>query len=206
MKKISTILTIVFAGLLGFSLYQYNGQVELNNKYVQKIYQLEAEIALLSGDIKSETNNTSEEMTIRFPVFIGLDPMDDDSYVFVEKQIPQSSSVLTATYTTLFNEESEVELPDGMTAQNAVPNSGLSFESVSIQDGKARVNLSGTYLGMHMSDPVFRKQINETAFQYPTVDTVEVVLNSQTFDWCIVDLSDGEGGCPEEPQLWIDEQ
>ncbi len=50
----------------------------------------------------------------------------------------------------------------------------------------------------------FRQQINSAAFQFNTVDTIKVYLNNKLFNWCNVDMSDGEGGCSTEPMYWID--
>ena len=48
-----------------------------------------------------------------------------------------------------------------------------------------------------------KAQIEQSALQFDTVNKLEVYINNEIFNWCSLDMSNGEGSCPEEPKLWI---
>jgi len=113
----------------------------------------------------------------------------------VSHEIPYTQSVLKEVYRKLFNLRSNPQ-----TGWH-----GLAFNSVSIDNRVALVNLSGSWQpsGSTSSFNV-RQAINAAAFQYDSVDIVQVYLNGNLFDWCIDDQSGGENGCPNMPRYWID--
>jgi hypothetical protein len=113
----------------------------------------------------------------------------------VSHEIPYTQSVLKEVYRKLFNLRSNPQ-----TGWH-----GLAFNSVSIDNRVALVNLSGSWQpsGSTISFNV-RQAINAAAFQYDSVDIVQVYLNGNLFDWCIDDQSGGENGCPNMPRYWID--
>lgn len=113
---------------------------------------------------------------------------------YIETYAPKSPAVLNATYNTLF----------ALNQHNDTWN-GYNFESVSINDGVASVNLSGSHMPIgDLSMMAFRDFINAAAFQYNSVDSIIVRVNGEIFDFCVDDQSGGENGCPDQPRLWID--
>jgi hypothetical protein len=139
---------------------------------------------------------TPELMLVKIPLF------REDSVVYIEYLVPKSPAVLNAVYTKLFKLNTNPRQSEFLT--NTVAGSGLIFDSVTLSGGVAVLRLSGQYNDMHMGNFALRKQINAAAFQYSTVNNIEVYLKGKRFDWCITDLSDGEGGCPQTPRYWID--
>lgn len=125
---------------------------------------------------------------------------------FAPHAIPKTITPLDASYRLLFDIKPLPEIQsDGF--HNVVGNyTWLNYESVILDNAVARVYLTGTMYGPgHCSLPELRAQISQTALQFDTVDVVEVYLNGRLYDWCEQDLSDGEGGCPENPRYWIDQ-
>lgn len=118
----------------------------------------------------------------------------DGSVSFQEYIVPQRPGVLDASLQKIFAVEGD---------ENGVYN-GLSYSDVILDNGIARIFLEGDFIAAgDLSGAFMRNNINQTAFQFDTVDTVEVYVNDQFFDWCIDSASD-EGPCPETPQYWID--
>jgi hypothetical protein len=121
---------------------------------------------------------------------------------YTEPKIP---GILNEVYKKLFSLQPYTEiLADGL--ENPV---GLypyiHFEKATLDNGLAKVYLTGSLRGPgHCSLPILRKQITELPFQFDSVQFVEVYVNNTLYDWCEMDLSDGEGSCPENPDLWID--
>lgn len=120
---------------------------------------------------------------------------------FVPKQVPQTPAVLNATYKWLFSNPSSF---DGGNYFNTIATqTNLDFKSVEIVNGTARVYLTGSVMGAHCGDATFAAQIEQAAFQYPTVSGIEVYVNGEIFDWCdIADADPEESGCDENPKLW----
>lgn len=120
---------------------------------------------------------------------------------FVQRQVPQTSAVLNATYDWLFSNPSSF---DGGNYFNTIASqTNLDFQSVEIVNGVAKVYLTGFIMGNHCGDATFAAQIEQAAFQYPTVSDIEVYVNGEIFDWCdISDADPEESGCDEDPKPW----
>ncbi len=126
---------------------------------------------------------------------------------FAPHAVPKTTAVLDATYKLLFDIKQEPEISaDGF--RNVVgAYTQLFYDSVTLNNGVAKLYLSGTMYGPgHCAEPELRAQIEQAALQFSTVQKLEVYLNGKIFDWCTMDMSDGEGPCPEKPQLWITEK
>lgn len=148
----------------------------------------------------SQASDTQETMQINVPL---VDYRNGgQGIVFEIYTVPKDIAVLNAVYQKMFSLGS-YPLAD-QTVGNAVSQSGLRFERVDISGAVARVYLNGSFRSRHSQDFALRNQIDAAAFQYPNINQIEVYINDTIFDWCITDLSDGEGGCPDIPQLWID--
>lgn len=122
------------------------------------------------------------------------------SYIkFVEREVPQTQAVLGATYNWLFSNPASV----GAYSNTIATQTNLDFQSVEIVNGTAKVYLTGSVMGNHCADATFAAQIEQAAFQYPTVSDIEVYVNGELFDWCdISDADPEESGCDENPKLW----
>lgn len=212
MKKLFVPIIIILLFILGFVLYQNSGYKTLNHYNDNKISNLENEV----NDLEEKVEDTAKELlekgdeyaqnlidntpvvatpttptttTIYIPQTNGL------NMEMVPVTIPYTQSVLKETYKEVFNQYSDSST-DGY--------NGLSFNSVSIDNGTATVNLGGSWYPVgDMSGYSMRKIINQAAFQYDSVNVVKVNINGQLFDWC-VDRQSNEGPCPETPQYWID--
>ena len=72
------------------------------------------------------------------------------------------------------------------------------------KNSEAIIELKGEwYPAGDMSQLYFKRELEATAFQFESVKGLKVLVNGKVFDWCVDDMSDGEGGCNEKPQLWV---
>ena len=126
---------------------------------------------------------------------------DFDYGIFMtEKIILKTESILSEVYDQLFTDEVHNSSQASYYELRGI-NNGIEFDSVSIKGRIATVNLSseGSWGGV-LAYPRFREQINQSAFQFDTVETVEVYLNGEPWDWCMLSESDE----PCEPRYWKD--
>lgn len=158
----------------------------------------------------SELNKEISEgfITLRVPLISHegeVGPFGCGSFMsYIDFEIPKTTSVLDSVYKKLFNELSTHPEDTNPSITNIVATqTSLTYDSVEIIDGNVYVYLSGVIMGNHCADPEFRAQVEATAFQFNTVQSLTVFVNNKIFDWCSLDLSDGEGLCPENPQPWI---
>jgi Sporulation and spore germination len=101
----------------------------------------------------------------------------NDSLVAVDREIPATSAPLTAALNELFSLKDRYYGQSGM--YNALYQSKITIESVTIVDGKATINLSGSLVLNGVCDnPRVEAQIEQVALQFSTVKTVEVFLNN----------------------------
>jgi spore germination protein GerM len=64
---------------------------------------------------------------------------------------------------------------------NALYQSDLQVESVSIVDGIATINLTGRLLmGGECDNPRIQAQLEQTVLQFPTVTKAEIFINGKT--------------------------
>jgi len=142
--------------------------------------------------IEPVSPETTETMSIQVPAEYDF---DSGEVIFEPTTVEKTPAVLGAVLATLFENES----------RNGTYN-GYVFESVSIQNGVAQVNLSGSHFPVgDMSMMYFRQFIEAAVFQYE-VNTVIVYVNGNLFDFCVDDMSGGENGCPDLPRYWITER
>lgn len=129
------------------------------------------------------------------------------SKVFLAPHVvtPKTLAVLDASFDVLFDLKALPEiLADDI--RNVVGNeTNLHYNKVVLEDGVAKLYLTGsTTTVMHCAIPDFQAQIESTAFQFDTVQTLEVYKNGELWDWC--DYSDAdpqESGCDTTPKLWV---
>lgn len=104
-----------------------------------------------------------------------------DSAVPVQLEVPYTVGVLKASLGALFSIKERDYGESGL--YNALYQSDLQVQKVTLQNRKATVYLTGTLqLGGECDTPRVKAQIEETALQFSTVDQVEVFLNGQPLD------------------------
>ena len=101
-----------------------------------------------------------------------------DSVVGVPQTLPFSNSPLTDTYKELLAQHDQTF--GSSRRYNALYNSRLAVESVSLSGGKATVKLTGTFsLAGECDDPRVEAQLTQTALQYSTVKDVAIFINGK---------------------------
>lgn len=121
--------------------------------------------------------------------------------------VPKTTAVLEATYKRLFDIKMWPEIKEDGFHNTVASFNYLYFDKATLQDGLVKVYLLGQVTSPGTcADPEFKAQIEAVAFQFPNVSKIEVYLNNKLFDWCLLDVSDGEGGCNKSPKYWITEK
>lgn len=105
----------------------------------------------------------------------------DDSVIPVPVTITPTLGVLRAALEELLSVE---DIYYGVTGlYNALHQSELVLDSVSIVQGKATIHLSGTFMLSGVCDnPRVEAQLEETALQFPTVSQVSVFVNGKPLE------------------------
>jgi spore germination protein GerM len=99
-----------------------------------------------------------------------------DSAVSVRRQIPETRGVLRAALNELLSLHDQFYGESGF--YNALYQSSLTLDGVTIVNGTAKIELSGTLLsGGTCDDPRIIAQIEYTARQFSTVRAVEITVN-----------------------------
>jgi hypothetical protein len=105
-----------------------------------------------------------------------------DRVVMVEHAIKETTAPLSAAMRVLFSLEDTNE--NGLYNFIARTNGTLAFDRASVQSGTAHVYLTGELSGLAgvCDDPRAAIQIEETALQFPTVESVQIYLNEEPTD------------------------
>ncbi len=142
-----------------------------------------------------EKNRKIKLMSVKIPTWKFDEVKSDFVIEFSEYEVNMSKAILRSTLKKLF----EVKGSDNW--------NGLRFNSVSINNGKAIINLEGEWSPVgDMSGAYMKHELEAAVFQFSTVNSLEVKLKGKIFDWCIDDESDGESSCPKKQQLWIEKK
>ncbi len=105
----------------------------------------------------------------------------DDSVVAVDHTMPTLPGILNATLRDLFSIHDKTYGASGL--HNALADSDLKVESVSIINTRAEIRLTGSLkLGGVCDGPRVDAQIKETALQFSTVKSVAVWVNGKTLE------------------------
>jgi spore germination protein GerM len=100
----------------------------------------------------------------------------EDSVIPVEVEIEPTIAPLTAALRKLLGIKDREYGESGL--YNALYQSNLTLEDVTIVDGEATIELSGTLtVGGVCDEPRVRAQLRETALQYATVDRVSILVD-----------------------------
>lgn len=157
------------------------------------------------GSMSGETNFT----VIKIPLITDGGSVGCGAKIFFAPHTvtPKTTAVLDATYKLLFDIKHTPEIPSDGFRNTVAAYPRLFYEKTTLTNGTAKVYLTGSMYGPgHCAEPEIREQIPAAALQFDTVKRVEIYLNNKIFDWCAMDVSDGEGPCPETPQLWVAEK
>lgn len=162
------------------------------------------------------TNNSAQPApasttTIQVPLIINGDatspqqigPFGCGSYmVLMNRPIPATQGVLNAVYDWMFSHP--VSYDDNNYSNIVAAYPQLDYSNVTITNGTAKVYLTGSMAGGpgHCAEPAMAAQIEQAAFQYPSVQRIEVYLNNQLFDWCSISDAPDEGFCANGAMLW----
>lgn len=104
-----------------------------------------------------------------------------DSVVPVQVELNPTSNVLEATLKKLLALDSRRYGQQEL--YNALHRSDLQVANVTIRNGQALINLTGTVrLGGVCDNPRFQAQLEETALQFPAVDQVTIFINDQSLE------------------------
>lgn len=104
-----------------------------------------------------------------------------DSAIPINVTIPRTQGVLRAALEKLFSAKQQFYGESGY--YNALYQSNLQVDRVSIEQGKATIHLTGTVmLGGTCDVPRVEAQIEQTALQFSTVNDVEVFVNGTPLD------------------------
>lgn len=127
-------------------------------------------------------------MKIQFPVLAGEifeqgtgKKRGCDTIVFVEKTVPKSVAVLNVTLMAMFEAKEDFGfLPGNFVASQEK----LSFDKATIEDGIAKVYLTGEVgpLAGDCDNQRLQIQIEEATLQFDTVNKVEIFLNGQKYE------------------------
>jgi Sporulation and spore germination len=100
----------------------------------------------------------------------------NDSLVAVDREISATSAPLTVALNELFSLKGQFYGQSGL--YNALYQSKIKVASVTIVDGKATINLSGSLVLNGICDnPRVEAQVEQVALQFSTVSSVVVYLN-----------------------------
>jgi hypothetical protein len=107
-----------------------------------------------------------------------------DRVVMVEERIVPTTTPLTAALQTLFALERQRVTADLWYNFISQTNDTLTFDRVTVQNGVAKVYLEGELTGLAgvCDNPRAQIQIEETALNFPTVNSVEIYLNGELTD------------------------
>lgn len=104
-----------------------------------------------------------------------------DSLVPISVEIPQTPAVLKSAYEKLFSLKDRFYGQSGL--YNALYQSNLELESVTITNNTALVRLTGNFqLGGECDNPRVKAQLEQTALQFESVKSVEITINGKPLD------------------------
>jgi len=102
----------------------------------------------------------------------------NDSLVFLQRRFPSADQDLKSAIQQLLSIKDQYYGQSGF--YNALYNSNLTLDSVSIENNEAIINLSGELVsGGTCDDPRIKAQLTKTALQFPDVQTVSIFINNQ---------------------------
>ena len=135
-------------------------------------------------DVPLPTGETAVHMVRIFLIAIddngagGLPVGCGDSAIPVQVEIPPTQAVMKAALETMLSIKDQYYGQSGL--YNALYQSDLQVESISISAGKATVNLTGTLtMGGECDNPRVQAQLEQTILQFPTVTEADIFINGK---------------------------
>ena len=167
------------------------------DSFIQDINQSDQDIvqnedtSSFESDLGQEQQGGNQMMTILLPELVFAGEGWDIEYTPIE--VPYSLGVMNAAYEAFFDQHDNEYY-------------GLSYQGVELDGSTAILSLGGSYISSGtMTRLEVHSEINAVAFQFDTVNTLEVYLNGDMWDWCDYDQAGPhEGPCQSGPQFWID--
>ena len=104
-----------------------------------------------------------------------------DSIVGVEKEIPATTTPLSAAMNLLLSDKKETSTSSrNLTLSNTLRSSSLKVAAIKVATGTAELRLTGTIsLAGECDAPRVEAQLEETALQFPAVDSVKIFINNK---------------------------
>ncbi|MBI4039957.1 GerMN domain-containing protein [Candidatus Daviesbacteria bacterium] len=140
-----------------------------------------------NSSVSTPTPSPTSGMVSKVKIFmIGLEDQGksgqkigcDDSVVAVEREITPTQAPLGAALTQLLSLKSKDYGQSGL--YNALYQSDLKLDNVTIASGVAQITLSGKLSsGGVCDDPRIKAQFESTALQFPTVKEAKITINGQ---------------------------
>lgn len=183
------ILAVVVLGVAGLGYWTYKVIHENNNPNQTTTTNKNTNTGVNNNsNTTNSTANSNSNGKMTLKIFM-INPGDNgkegvlvgcgDSAVAVQREVPQTQTVLKAAIEQLLSVKDK---DYGMSGYyNALYQSNLTLNSATIDSsGKATIKLSGNLLTSGACDnPRVIAQITETAKQFPSVKSVEVLVNGQ---------------------------
>ncbi|HLD60625.1 MAG TPA: hypothetical protein VJA27_00620 [Patescibacteria group bacterium] len=113
----------------------------------------------------------------------------NDQIVLETRYVRKSPQTLNAAFTELFSLKEphygEFGIENGVTTHNILAKTGLKFDRATLEDGTAKIYLTGEVSGLGgvCDQPRVPAQIEETTKQFSTVKKMEMYLNGELVDW-----------------------
>jgi hypothetical protein len=168
MKKNLKLFVLLFVIIGGITFYFRYNAISINpineNATTTVVTTMKVKIALLSPQMETSNKNN----------FRGCDVFE-----LVERDVPISSMPLNAVFIELFSKK-DIWMPGELAPGNFITSQKeLFFDKADIQNGVAKIYLIGKIgpLSGVCDNPRLRIQLEETALQYPSIQTVEFYLN-----------------------------
>ena len=175
---------------LSDSIVNVGYMISASSSNVQNEYQTSLLDALssLQFSVSTETGNSEQTIMLAMLDYDGVGQESDgpmrgcDRVGMVERTIPATTTPLNASLTMLFDLENDTV--DGWNNFIAQVNDTLSFDRATLKNGVASIYLTGELSGLGgvCDNPRARIQIEETALQFETVDSVDLYLNGEATD------------------------
>ena len=175
---------------LNDSIVDVGYMISASSSNVQNEYQtsLLDTLSSLQFSVDRQVGTSQETIMLAMLDYDGVGQESDgpsrgcDRVVMVERTIPATTTPLNASLTTLFNLENNTV--DGWNNFIAQINDTLSFDRATLKNGVASIYLTGelSALGGVCDNPRARIQIEETALQLETVNSVDLYLNGEATD------------------------
>jgi hypothetical protein len=143
-----------------------------------------------NGSAQSEATTTPNSIDVKIAM-IALEDNGasgkkigcDDSVVLISQEItPYTTGTLRAAFVRLLSLK-ETSYGGELGLYNSLAQSDLTLEDVTLEGSVATVEISGQpVLGGVCDTPRFVAQLEETALQFETVNSVEILLNGEPID------------------------